>query len=424
MEKFIIKGPPKRAIGEIICSGAKNSALPLMASSILFDDEIVLKNVPLCGDVYTMQKLLTSLGSTVKIQEKNNVIKIHNKKKLKAKLPYDAVKKMRGSLLLMGPLLGKYKKCKTSRPGGCLIGFRGIGWHLNGFSKLGASHEMEKGYINLKAKKLHGGTYRFPKVSVTGTSNLIMASVLLEQKKIQLRNISLEPECLDLILWLKKCGARIFFTGYRSITIEGVKKLTAKTHEVCPDRIEAFSYLCVGAITRGHVKVNKINPIFLREELNILRKIGCRLKTTSNSIEIKVNNKLKSAKIKTSVAPGLATDNQPMFMTLLTLAKGKSEIIENIFSNRIANCAQELNRMNASIAVKKNRAIIIGKDRLKPADVMASDLRCGFALILGAIAARDNKNASCISRVYHVRRSYYKIISKLKKLGINIKSIS
>ena len=283
---------------------------------------------------------------------------------------------------------------------------------------------MEKGYINIKSKNLHGGTYRFPKVSVTGTSNLIMASVLLAGSKINLRNISLEPECLDLIFWLKKCGARIFFKGYRSIIIEGVKKLTAKTHEVCPDRIEAFSYLCVGAITKGHVKVKKINPKFLKEELNVLKKIGCKLKTTSNSIEIRVNNKLKSTKIKTLPAPGFATDNQPMLMTLLTLAKGKSEIIENIFSNRIANCAQELNRMNAAVVVKKNKAIIIGKDRLKPADTMASDLRCGFALILGAIAARDNKNVSCIQRVYHVRRSYYKIISKLKKLGINIKVIS
>ena len=422
MERFAIKGPSNKAKGIVNISGAKNSVLPLMASSILFDDQIILKNIPLTQDVYTMGKLLTALNASVQINEKNKTIKIHNKKKLQTTVPYNIVKQMRGSLLVMGSLLGKYKNCKSSMPGGCNLGFRGVQWHIGGFNKLGASHKIVKGYVNIKAKKLNGNYYRFPKITVTGTSNLIMAAVLAEGKTI-LQNVALECEVLDLISFLKKSGAIINFKGKRTLEIEGVEKLTGTTHEVIGDRIEAFSYLCVGAITKGNVKVKNINPNFLLKELNVLRKIGCQLKTTPKSIEIKVNKKLKSTKIKTAPAPGFATDCQPMLMTLLTLAKGKSEIIETIFSNRFA-AAPELNRMNASITIKKNKAIIIGKNRLEPADCMVSDLRCGFALILGAIGARDKKNINYISRVYHIRRGYHDVIKKLRKLGINIKAVS
>ena len=423
MKRFVIRGPANKAIGIAKIDGAKNSVLLLMAASILFDDHIILKNVPLTNDVYTMEKLLCSLGSQIQIDKKNKTIKIHNKKKLKTTVPRNFVKQMRASLATMGPLLGKYGSVQSSFPGGCSLGFRGCNFSLNGFNKLGASHKISKGNIIIKSKKIHGGYYKFPKISVTGTANLIMASVLAKSSRIIIKNVSLEPEVLDLILMLRKAGSIINFKGTRTLEIKGVDKLTGITHKVIPDRVEAFSYLCVGAITKGNVKVKNINPNFLREELNVLRKIGCKLKTTENSIEIKVNKKLKSVKIKTNPAPGFATDNQPMLMALLTLAHGKSEITETIFSNRFA-AAAELNRMNASIVIKKNRAIIIGKDRLEPADCMVSDLRCGFALILGAIAARDKKNPIFVERVYHIARGYFNIIKKLQGLKIDIKATS
>jgi len=424
MERFVIRGPSNKAKGIVNISGAKNSVLLLMASSILFDDYIILKNCPLTTDVYTMEKLLTSLGAEVQINKKNKTIKIYNKKKLKTKIPRNWVKQMRASVVCMGPLLGKYGSCQSSAPGGCNLGFRGINFHLNGFNKLGASpYKISNGYITFKQKKLHGGNFRFPKISVTGTANLIMASVLAEGKTT-LQNVGREVELLDLVSFLRKAGAIINFKGKRTLEIKGVEKLTGTTHDVLPDRVEAFSYLCVGAITKGNVKVKNINPNFLRAELNVLRKIGCKLKTTENSIEIKVNKKLKSVKIKTNPAPGFATDCQPMLMALLTLAKGKSEIIENIFSNRLSPTASELNRMNASIVIKKNRATIIGKDKLEPADCMVSDLRCGFALILGAIAARGKKNTICVERVYHITRGYFNIIKKLQGLKIDIKATS
>ena len=423
MLKYVIKGPSNKAKGIVNISGAKNSVLLLMAASILFDDHIILKNVPLTNDVYTMEKLLCSLGSQIQIDKKNKTIKIHNKKKLKTTVPRNVVKQMRASLATMGPLLGKYGSVQSSFPGGCSLGFRGINFSLNGFNKLGASHKISEGYIKIKSKKIHGGYYKFPKISVTGTANLIMASVLAKSSRIIIKNVSREPEVLDLILMLRKAGSIINFKGTRTLEIKGVDKLTGITHKVISDRVEAFSYLCVGAITKGNVKVKNINPNFLREELNVLRKIGCKLKTTENSIEIKVNKKLKSTKIKTAPAPGFATDNQPMLMALLTLAHGKSEITETIFSNRFA-AAAELNRMNASIVIKKNRAIIIGVDRLEPADCMVSDLRCGFALILGAIAARDKKNPIFVERVYHIERGYFNIIKKLQGLKIDIKATS
>ena len=421
MEKFLIKGPTSKGVrGSLECSGAKNSALLLMASSILFDGSIILKNIPFVNDVKTFSALLTDLGSNVETFEKKKIIKITNKSKHKLIVEYKLISTMRAGVLAMGALLGKYNKCSTGFPGGCSLGDRGIGFHLDGFKKLNCQYKLRKGYINITAKNgIMGNTYKFPKVSVTGTSNLIMASVLGEGTTT-LHNVSREPEVLDVIKFLKNGGAQINFIGKRTIKIHGVKKLNGCSHEVIGDRIEAFSYLCTAAITKGKIKIDKINPKYLHTELQVLKKIGCNLKIKNSSIEIDVKKKLKPTKIITGPFPKFATDNMPPLMAVLTKADGKSEIHETIFSNRF-QAASELKRMGASINIKRNKATIIGQDKLYGAECISSDLRTTFSIILGAIAA---SGISKVARVYHGFRGYYNLDKKLKKIGIDIKKVS
>ena len=422
MKRYAIKGPNKGVRGTVNIEGAKNSCLPLMASSILFENPITFKNVPLVKDVMTMCNLLTALGSKVEISEKKKSITIINNKTHKLVVPYKLVSTMRAGCLLMGSLLGKYQKKKilVAQGGGCALGTRGIDFHISGFKALGADSVLKKGYINISAKKgLVGNKFKFPKVTVTGTSNLIMASVLAKGKSI-LKNVSIEPEVIDLINFLKKCGAKIKFIGKRTIQIKGVKKLFGKEHEIIGDRIEAFSYLCVGAITRGKITIKNINPKYIYSELQALKKIGCKIDVKKYSITLSVTKKLKPIKIKTGPFPNYATDNMPLLMAVLTTVEGKSLIEETIFSNRYM-AAPELARMGGKIYIKRNIATIIGQKKLYGADCISSDLRTTFSIILGAIVAHGT---SYVSRVYHGARGYYNLVGKLKKLGINIKSIS
>ena len=324
---------------------------------------------------------------------------------------------MRAGVLAMGALLGKYNKCSTALSGGCSLGPRPIGYHLAGFRKLNCKYSLRKGYINILAKNgIKSGQYNFPKVSVTGTSNLILASVLANGI-ITLRNISIEPEVLDLIKFLKNGGAKIYSVGKRAIKIYGVKKLNGHLHEVIGDRIEAFSYLCAAAITKGKIKIDKINPKHLATELEVLKNIGCNIKIGKSSIELNRKNKLKPTKIKTAPFPGFATDCMPMLMAVLTKSDGKSNIEETIFSNRYMS-APELVRMGATVNIKGSKAVIIGENKLNGADCISSDLRSTFAIILGAMAANGT---SCISRVYHGLRGYSNLYNNLKKIGVNIK---
>jgi len=422
MKKFLIKGSPYRGVkGLIRCSGAKNAVLPLMASTILFNNTVTLKNVPIdTNDVQTMIVLLKSLGSKVQILKKKKILKITNKKKHKLLVKYKYISTMRAGVLAMGALLGRYSKCSTALSGGCSLGPRPIGYHLAGFRRLNCKHRLNKGYINILAKNgVKGGHYHFPKVSVTGTSNLILASVLAKGVTT-LKNISIEPEVLDLIKFLKNGGAKIYSTGKRTIKIYGVKKLNGHHHEVIGDRIEAFSYLCTAAITKGKIKINKINPKHLKAELKVLKNIGCNIKVDKSSIELDRKNKLQPVEIKTAPFPGFATDCMPMLMAVLTKSDGKSKIEETIFSNRYM-AAPELVRMGAKINIKGSIAVIVGEDRLNGADCISSDLRSTFAIILGAIAANGK---SCISRVYHGLRGYNNLYNNLKKIGINIKKKS
>ena len=419
MKRFIITGPSKAVNGIVNISGAKNSCLPLMAASILFKKEVILRNVPLVQDVLTMKDLLISLGSKVKILEKKKIMIITNKKDHKLTVPYNLVSTMRAGVLTMGSLLGRYpkKNIRVAQGGGCALGIRDTSWHLEGFKSLGAEHVLEKGYVKISSKNgLVGKSYKFPKITVTGTSNLIMSSVFVRGSHV-LKNISLEPEVTDLIKFLNNSGANIKFIGKRSLRIKGVKELLSGNHKIIGDRIEAFSYLCVGAITKGSVKVANINPKFLPSELKILKKIGFKIDVNKNYIKLKTIKKLKPINVKTGPWPGFATDCLPILIPVLTRIFGQSKIKETIFTNRFM-AVPELNRMGADIKIKKNFAIIKGEKKLNSADCISSDLRTTFSIILGAIAA---KGSSTISRIYHGLRGYSNLQLKLRKLGIKVK---
>ena len=419
MKRFIITGPSKAVNGIVNISGAKNSCLPLMAASILFKKEVILRNVPLVQDVLTMKDLLISLGSKVKILEKKKIMIITNKKDHKLTVPYNLVSTMRAGVLTMGSLLGRYpkKNIRVAQGGGCALGIRDTSWHLEGFKSLGAEHVLEKGYVKISSKNgLVGKSYKFPKITVTGTSNLIMSSVFVRGSHV-LKNISLEPEVIDLIKFLNNSGANIKFIGKRSLRIKGVKELLNGNHKIIGDRIEAFSYLCVGAITKGSVKVANINPEFLHSELKILKKIGFKIGVSKNSIKLNTIKNLKPINVKTGPWPGFATDCLPILIPVLLRIFGQSKIKETIFTNRFM-AVPELNRMGADIKIKKNLAIINGEKKLNSADCISSDLRTTFSIILGAIAA---KGSSTISRIYHGLRGYSNLQLKLRKLGIKVK---
>ena len=419
MKRFIITGPSKAVNGIVNISGAKNSCLPLMAASILFKKEVILRNVPLVQDVLTMKDLLISLGSKVKILEKKKIMIITNKKDHKLTVPYNLVSTMRAGVLTMGSLLGRYpkKNIRVAQGGGCALGIRDTSWHLEGFKSLGAEHVLEKGYVKISSKNgLVGKSYKFPKITVTGTSNLIMSSVFVRGSHV-LKNISLEPEVTDLIKFLNNSGANIKFIGKRSLRIKGVKELLSGNHKIIGDRIEAFSYLCVGAITKGSVKVVNINPKFLPSELKILKKIGFKIDVSKNYIKLKTIKRLKPINVKTGPWPGFATDCLPILIPVLTRIFGQSKIEETIFTNRFM-AVPELNRMGADIKIKKNFAVINGEKKLNSADCISSDLRTTFSIILGAIVA---KGSSTISRIYHGLRGYSNLQLKLRKLGIKVK---
>ena len=420
MQKFLIRGPTKGVKGFINVSGAKNSCLPLMAASILFKKNVILKNVPFVKDVFTMKNLLVSLGSKVKIDEKRKIMKIKNTKQHKLVVPYKLVSTMRAGVLTMGSLLGRYqrKSIFVAKGGGCSLGIRDINYHLAGFESLNAFNSLSNGYVKISSKSgLIGNIYKFPRVTVTGTENIIMASVLARGIHV-VKNISIEPEVIDLINFLNNSGAKIKFIGKRSLKIIGIREFTNGTHKIIGDRIEAFSYLCVAVITKGEILVKNINPKFLDSEIKALKKLGCLIKLNKNSIYLKTKKKLRPINIKTSPFPGFATDNMPIILAVLSIVIGKSQIEENIFSNRFM-AVPELLRMGAKIKVKKNKATIIGQKSLKSADCISSDLRTTFSIILGALSANGETE---ISRIYHGLRGYYNLKNKLKKLGVRIKS--
>jgi UDP-N-acetylglucosamine 1-carboxyvinyltransferase len=414
MERLIIKGG-NHLQGEIDCSGAKNAGLPILASTILLDGSALIGNLPHLQDITTKLELLNSMGSQINFHE-DGYIEINSSNIFLPEARYELVKTMRASILVMGPLVAKYGKAKISQPGGCDIGTRPIDFHLSGLEKMGAEIKSDSKYIYLKAKKLNPIDFSFPKVSVTGTENLMMAATLIEGTTT-LRNCAKEPEVLELANYLNNCGAKISGAGKSEIIVQGVKKLEASRWNVLFDRIEAGTYLVAGAITNGHVKVNKIDP----ETINIVSEklidMGVEVNIGSDFVEVDATSSdLKAQDIFTEPFPGFPTDMQAQFMTLNTIASGTCTIEETVFENRFQHVSQ-LRKMGADITLNKNKASVSGVSNLVGANVRASDLRASASLVLAGLVG---KNKTEINDIYHIDRGYECIEEKLNKLGAEI----
>ena len=420
MDKFIVKGPCKIK-GEISISGSKNAALPILASTILFEKEVIIKNLPRVKDINTMINLLKSLGSEIKFNKNRKIVKITKKKKQNFFASYSLVRTMRAGILVLGALVAKHQKSITSLPGGCLIGARPVNYHLNALKKLGMKYDIKKGYIHAHTKeKLKGTKIRFSKISVGATENTIIAACLANGITI-LRNCAIEPEIIDLINFLKSGGAKIKFIGKRTLKIEGIKTLESTSYSVMSDRIETGTFCVAACLTGGNLKINNFDPKIIKTELSLLKKVGAKIKVAKKQIHISGPKKIKNlTNLVTKEYPNFPTDLQAQFMVLLCKAKGKSSITESIFENRFMHVA-ELRRLGAEILIKKNKAFISGDTNFQAAELMSSDLRASVALVLAAIVATGS---STINRIYHLDRGYENIENKLRKVGVNIRRVN
>ena len=412
MDRIVITGGSPLT-GEVQVSGAKNSALPLLASTILGGEVCVLTNVPRVVDVMTMGKLLGMLGATV-VQEGNRAVVradvIHS-----TQAPYELVKTMRASVLVLGPLVARWGEATVSMPGGCAIGSRPVNLHLAGLTKLGADVSIEHGYIRATARRLKGARIYCDTTTVTGTENLVMAASLAQGTTV-IENAAKEPEVVDLANFLLKRGARISGAGTDVITIEGVRELRGSDHEVIPDRIEAGTHLVAGAITKGSVTVNRCRPDHLEALLIKLREAGATIHIEKELVKLSVAKRLKSVDIRTLPFPGFPTDMQAQMVALMTTSEGTSVITETVFESRFMH-VEEFRRMGADINVEGTRAVVTGPARLAGAPVMASDLRASAGLVLAGLAA---EGVTEVLRVYHLDRGYERIEEKLRGLGAKI----
>ena len=412
MDKIVITGKqPLR--GSVKVSGAKNAALPILASVILGGGECTLTNVPRVVDVFTMGKLLGMLGATVEAEGNRVTMKMDALRSSEA--PYDLVRTMRASVVVLGPLLARWGEATVSLPGGCAIGSRPVNLHLAGFEKMGATVTVEHGYIKAKAPRLKGARICLDFPTVTGTENLMMAACLADGTTV-IENAAKEPEIVDLAAFLVKRGARIGGAGSDLITIEGVKALRGADHDVIPDRIEAGTYLAAGAITGGDVSVEDCRPQHLEAVTAKLREAGAEVVEGKESVRLTATARLKSVDVKTYPYPGFATDMQAQMMALMCVTQGTSVITETVFESRFIH-VPELQRMGAEIKVDGSHAVVTGTARLTGAPVMASDLRASAGLIVAGLAAEGETE---IARVYHLDRGYERIEDKLRGLGASI----
>ena len=412
MSSFIIEGGEKLK-GEVKISGSKNASLPIIAASILNSGKTKLYNIPDIHDTQVILKILKYLGC--KIKKNNDRIEINSKYITKKEIPEDLMREMRSTVILAGALLGRFKKAKFSYPGGCDIGARPIDLHLKAFKKLGINIDEEYGFISCSCDKIIGTNIDLDFPSVGATENIILATVLAEGKTV-ITNAAREPEIVDLVRMLKKMGANINGEGTNIIEINGVKKLFDVKYRVMPDRIEAGTFLCAGAITGGKVKILNVIPKQLTPIISKLEETGCRIKIKKNDIELEAPQKLKAIEIKTMPYPGFPTDMQPIFGAVMSVAKGTSIITENIFENRFKYLA-ELKRMGAKNNQENSVAVIRGVKKLSGANVKSTDLRGGAAMVLAGIAARG---ITQVNNIEYILRGYENIDKKLRKLGANI----
>ena len=417
MQKLLIDGK-KILSGSINISGSKNSTLPILAATIL-NKHTIIKNVPFVNDIFTMLNLLKFVGLEYNLSKKKNLVEVLNhNKNINTVAPYKLVKTMRAGVLVLGPLLAKYKKAKVSLPGGCAIGTRPVDLHLYALKKLGAKIKIKNGYIFASANKgLKGTKFKFPSISVGATENAILAAVQAKGPTI-IDNCAVEPEIKDLINFLKKLGVNIKVKN-RKITIK--KSIVEKkiSHEVISDRIELGTYLIGGALTAKKLKLKNINSNLIRKEINILKKMGVKMNIKKNYIEVFKSKNIKNINIKTEPYPGFPTDLQAQMMILMTQAKGLSKIRENIFENRFMH-VPELKRMGAKIDIRNNCAFISGPCSLTGAEVMATDLRASVSLVLAGLIAEKRTN---INRIYHLDRGYQDLEKKLIKCKARIKRV-
>ncbi|HVP60163.1 MAG TPA: UDP-N-acetylglucosamine 1-carboxyvinyltransferase [Myxococcaceae bacterium] len=403
-----------RLEGEVRVSGSKNATLPLMAAALLGEGPTTLRNVPDLADVTTLLELLRTMGVEAERVPgaDRHVLRVHAPANVLPEAPYDLVRKMRASVLVLGPLLGRFGRARVSLPGGCAIGARPIDQHLKGFRALGAEILLEGGYVEARAKRLRGATVRFDKITVTGTENVLMAAVLAEGTTV-LENAAREPEVEDLARALNAMGARIQGAGTDLVTVEGVTRLSGVEHAVIPDRIEAGTLLVAAAITRGDVHVQGAVPEHLDAVVGKLREAGCSVAPTAEGLRCKGPGVPEPVDLQTTEHPGFPTDMQAQLMALLSVAGGTSVISENIFENRFMHVA-ELRRMGADVRVEGHTAVVKGVHTLSGAPVMATDLRASASLILAGLRAEGTTR---VARVYHLDRGYEALERKLQTLG-------
>jgi UDP-N-acetylglucosamine 1-carboxyvinyltransferase len=417
MDKFVIQGGVPLQ-GEIAVSGAKNSALPALAACLLTEEAVELHRIPPVRDIGTMETLLEHTGARVAVE--GEIVRVEAGSIERAEAPYDLVKTMRASSLVLGPLVARCGRARVSLPGGCAIGARPIDLHVSGLEALGAVIRQEHGYIEAEAANgLQGGEVLFDRITVTGTEDLMMAAVLASGETV-IQNAAREPEVVDLADLLSKMGAHIEGAGTPVIRIRGVQKLHGASHRIIPDRIETGTFLAAGAITGGDIKVTGCEPDHLRAFIAKMNQAGVEVTEPENGVlRVRSIRKLKSVDVTTEEHPGFATDLQAQFMALMTQAEGISIITETIFENRFMH-APELGRMGANIRVDGRKALVAGPTPLSGAQVIASDLRASASLVIAALAARGE---TVVDRVYHIDRGYEKIETKLAGLGARIRRI-
>jgi len=417
MYKLVINGGV-RLNGSIKTSGSKNATLPIFFASILAQGPLKLSNTPQLSDVSTTLRLLMDMGSNFVLEEDSSIsIDSSNLTNLTAE--YELVKTMRASILTLGPMLAKYKQAKISLPGGCAIGTRPVNLHLSALEKMGATIEVKNGYIYASTKELVGAEINFDLISVTATENIIMAATLAKGTTT-INNAAQEPEVTDLIHCLNKMGAKISGTNTSTLVIEGVDHLNSVNYSICPDRIEAGTYLVAAAITGGKITVNNIEPDSMRAIIGKLIETGADIQTNQNSIKLDMKGKRpQPVDIRTSAYPNFPTDMQAQFMALNSIADGNSTITETIFENRFMH-VPELSRMGASLKLEGNTVVCKGVDFLTGANLMATDLRASASLVLAGLAANGQTS---IDRVYHLDRGYEMIEEKFKMLGADIERV-
>ena len=414
MEKLLIKGGNSLS-GKISCSGAKNAALPMIASTILSNQKVVLKNLPYLQDITTMFELLGSMGSEILLDENMDfTISSYNLNNIQAR--YELVKTMRASILVLGPLVAKYGKARIALPGGCAIGSRPVNYHLDALKQLGAKIKLKNGYIEASAKKLIGSNIKFEGITVTGTENIMMAATLAEGKTV-LSNVAKEPEIIDLANMLNSMGADIKGAGTDEIIVQGVDELNGTVFTIPADRIEAGTYLVAAAVTNGDITIDKINPNRLMKVISKIENTGSKISYDKDSISISMDQERpEPVDITTAPFPEFPTDMQAQFSVINAISSGVSNIYETVFENRFMHIL-ELNRMGCDIQVKGNHALINGVESIYGAQVMATDLRASASLILAGLCA---KGETVVDRIYHIDRGYERIEEKLNYLGANI----